>query len=209
MDWKQLQVEVAKLFNEVGCSTQENVKIPGARGEHNIDVYVKFDKFSFNCVWIIECKNWNSNITKEKVLALQSIVQDIGADKGIIVAKQGFQSGAIKCARKTNVILTNFDDLKDYITEEIKHHGWDVLSKRIWYIGQKLLKNRFDPGKLGYIGHVAILELKIREARYGSGRMVLVKNLDEEKFVRYTEAEAFIKHANELLDEIQNRRNIV
>lgn len=84
MDWKELQVAVGELFKSVGCSAEVDKKIEGARGEHCIDVYVQFNMLSVSCVWIIECKNWNSNIPKEKVLALQSIVQDVGADKGVL-----------------------------------------------------------------------------------------------------------------------------
>ncbi|WP_431605167.1 restriction endonuclease [Acinetobacter johnsonii] len=43
---------------------------------------------------MIECKNWKTNIPKEKVLALRSIVEDIGAHRGFIVSNKGFQSGA-------------------------------------------------------------------------------------------------------------------
>ena len=113
MNWKELQDAVAELFRSVGCSADIEKNIEGARGKHNIDVYVHFETLSFNCVWIIECKNWDSNVPKEKVLTLQSIVQDVGADKGVIVSKKGFQSGAIRCAQHSNIILTNFDDLKE------------------------------------------------------------------------------------------------
>lgn len=44
-------------------------------------------------------------MTKEEVLALKSILEDIGADRGIIVSENGFQSGAQDAARGTNITL--------------------------------------------------------------------------------------------------------
>ena len=89
MQWKELQKEVAELFRSVGCFANEDQKVTGVRGEHKVDVYVIFKALSVECSWIVECKHWNTNVTKEKVLALQSIVQDVGADKGVLVAKKG------------------------------------------------------------------------------------------------------------------------
>ena len=213
MDWKELQVAVGELFKSVGCSAEVDKKIEGARGEHCIDVYVQFNMLSVSCVWIIECKNWNSNIPKEKVLALQSIVQDVGADKGVLVSSKGFQRGAIRCAKNSNIILTNFDGLKSYIDDQIRNSGWEALTSRVQYLSTKLLENESKSPNFRDIGHVAIIECKIKEALFGSGRMVLIRSLYEkdgdEVFIKYTKPEEFLMHANQLLDEIQKRNDIV
>ena len=213
MDWKELQVAVGELFKSVGCSSEVDKKIECARGEHCIDVYVQFNMLSFSCIWIIECKNWNSNIPKEKVLALQSIVQDVGADKGVLVSSKGFQSGAIRSANNTNIILTNFEDLKSYIDDQIKNTGWEALTRRVQYLSTKLFENEPHTPNYRDIGHVATIEMKIKEALFGSGRMVLIKSLyeindDDEVFIKYTKPEEFLKHANQLLDEIQKKNDI-
>ena len=44
-------------------------------------------------------KRWTRRVPKEKVMALKAIVEDLGADRGIIVNEAGFQSGAQKAAR--------------------------------------------------------------------------------------------------------------
>lgn len=61
--------------------------------------------------WIIECKAWKNNIPKEKVTALSAIVQDVGADRGFLLSEVGFQSGAIRAARSSNITLTSLEDL--------------------------------------------------------------------------------------------------
>ena len=64
---------------------------------------------------VVECKLWKSRVTKEKVMALKSIVDDLGVDKGIIICEKGFQKGAISAAKKTNIelitCLENFEEI--------------------------------------------------------------------------------------------------
>lgn len=126
MDWREYQEAVADLFRSLGCEVETNETVQGARAEHDIDVWVTFRRFGLQNKWIIECKYWNSIVPKEKVQALKSIVEDIGADKGIIVTEIGFQSGAIYSSNFTNISLKIFKKLKESVKEEIE---------------QKLIKN--------------------------------------------------------------------
>ena len=212
MDWKELQVAVAELFKSVGCAAEIEKKVKGARGEHSIDVYVQFEMLCLICIWANECKHCSSNIPKEKVLAVQSIVQDIGADKGVLISSKGFQSGAIRCTQKSNITLTNFEDLRGYIDDQIRYGAWEALTRRVQYLSMKLFYNQAGKLNLGDFGHVAIIDLKIKEALFGSGRMVLIRSLNEkpgdEVFIKYEEPAEFIKHANQLLDEIEKRNDI-
>lgn len=211
MRWKEFQSEVTELFRSVGCSSEEDMIVSGVRGEHKIDVYVKFRAFSLECTWIVECKYWNSNVTKEKVLALQTIVQDVGADKGVLVSRKGFQSGAVRCAQKSNIILANIDELREYIDDEIRATGWEALTRRVQYLSMRLMNRNRDELNYGDIGHVSIIDMKIRDALFGTGQMVLIRSMDEtakEVFVEHEKPEQFIAHANRLLDEVQQRNNI-
>ncbi|WP_373687671.1 restriction endonuclease [Virgibacillus proomii] len=47
---------------------------------------------------MFECKNWNSKVSKEKILALKSIIEDIPNSVGVMVAPKGYQIGAKKFA---------------------------------------------------------------------------------------------------------------
>jgi len=119
MYWKKFQEVTAQLFRQIGCTAKEDVRVKGARAEHDIDVLVTFDAHGFKVKWVLECKAWNTNIPKEKVLALKSIVNDIGADKGLIICKKGFQPGAIKSAENTNIELISLDDLRKIISSNL------------------------------------------------------------------------------------------
>ena len=75
-------------------------------------MYVTFENFGKQCRWIIECKLWSGRVKKSAVQTLHSIVQNIGADRGVIFCENGFQSGARTAAQGTNVLLQ--DSLEDF-----------------------------------------------------------------------------------------------
>jgi predicted helicase len=54
---------------------------------------------------IIECKHYKSTVDIGKVRELNSKLNELGANKGIIVTTVGFQSGAIELAKKTGIGL--------------------------------------------------------------------------------------------------------
>lgn len=111
--WQEYQQEAAELFRSFGWDAEVEAHVEGARAAHEIDVAVRFDLFGVEVLWVIECKFWNSAIPKEKVLTLQQITQDVGADRAFLLSESGFQSGAVRAAQNTNVTLSNLDDLRD------------------------------------------------------------------------------------------------
>ena len=119
MHWQKFQEITAQVFKQAGCCAEENAAVEGARSKHNVDVLVTFENYGFESKWAVECKSWNSNVTKEKVLALRSIVDDVGADKGLIVCKKNFQSGAVSAANKTNIELVSFSELEQVIASSV------------------------------------------------------------------------------------------
>ena len=119
MTWRQLQEETAEFFRTLGCDAQVEAKVPGARAEHKVDVWVRFTKFGLETKWLIECKYWASSVPKEKVLALKALVEDVGADRGILISAAGFQPGAVRATEKTNITLTDLDGLKETAREDL------------------------------------------------------------------------------------------
>jgi len=131
MSWKKYQEDTAAIFNSIGWKSEIEKDIEGVRGTHEVDVFVTFKQHGIDCQWVVECKCWNSSVPKEKVLALQSIVDDIGADKGVLVSKEGFQDGAIKQSQKSNIFLTSLDELKELVEEEILSYKAENLEKEL------------------------------------------------------------------------------
>lgn len=118
-DWSDYQEEAAEFFRRLGLEAQTNVTVKGVRTTHDIDVLVRSKHAGFEVTWVVECKHWASRVTKLHVLALREIVADIGADRGILLAEKGFQSGAAEAAALTNVHLTSLAEARGGASADI------------------------------------------------------------------------------------------
>lgn len=110
-DWKAYQEEAAAFFRTLGMSASTDTVVDGVRTKHAIDVFVQIELAGFNVKWVVECKQWNHPVTKLHVLALREIVSDLGADRGVILCENGFQSGAHEAAQFTNVQISSLAEL--------------------------------------------------------------------------------------------------
>jgi restriction system protein len=120
----------------------------------------------FDVQWLIECKAWASPVSKEKVLALRSIVDDVGADRGFMMAERGYQRGALEAARFASVMLTSLADLEETLGYEIGIAGlrslWsrvELCRERYWAIDKYDRIDvglRADVGAWGYSGMTVI-----------------------------------------------------
>ncbi len=166
MDWKDYQEETAEFFRSLGLKAETDVTVKGVRTKHDIDVLVKSHHAGFDITWIIECKHWNSKVSKLHVLALREIVSDTGADRGILLAENGFQSGAIEAAALTNVHVTSLAEVTNTASHEILSMQLREIYDRIirckeeyWKIPKRKRIEyglRPDTQEIGYSGDWAI-----------------------------------------------------
>lgn len=95
----------------------------GTPGTHQIDVYWKFDIANVTYQAVVQAKDWSSRVTKEKVLAFKSVLDDLpGQPRGIMVTRVGYQSGAEAFAREHGIEL--------YVLQSIRSDARDVVSKQ-------------------------------------------------------------------------------
>ena len=104
-NWRDYQSAVAGVFRKLRCDVEEDARVRGARATHKVDVDVQFRRLGIGCRWIVECKLWQRRVEKSHVETLKSIVDDIGADRGILFSERGFQPGAHDAASRTNILL--------------------------------------------------------------------------------------------------------
>ncbi len=166
--WKEYQEEAASFFRGLGLDAQTDVTVQGIRTKHDIDVLVKSHHVGFDVTWIVECKHWQTRVSKLHVLALREIVADIGADRGILLFETGFQSGAIEAATLTNVHATSLADVRKSASKEIMSMRLRELYDRIegcreryWNIPKEDRIEyglRPDVGAVGYSG-IQVVEL--------------------------------------------------
>lgn len=133
MDWREYQEKTAEFFRSLGLDAKTDVTIKGVRTTHDVDVLVKFSHVGFDVKWIVECKHWKEKVSKVHVLALREIVSDTGADRGILLAENGFQSGAIEAANLTNVQVTSLANVMSSAKSAI-NSMWlrEIYDRLIW-----------------------------------------------------------------------------
>ncbi len=78
------------------------------------------------------------------VLALREIVTDVGADRGIIMAENGYQKGAHEAAQLTNVQLSSLAELSitargalDAVQLHLLHERIDKCRDRYWELDKE------------------------------------------------------------------------
>lgn len=175
MNWKEYQEKAALFFNSLGLEASVEKVVDGVRGTHEIDVYIKGKSYGVPFTWVVECKAWKSNIPKEKVLALSSIVQDVGADRGFLLSEVGFQSGAIKATKSSNITLTSLEDLKFNVGEDLEEL---TVTSYVWRSTRALqriraFKRKMDEGEfygrcLPTLGRLGLLQLVLEDAANGT-----------------------------------------
>jgi hypothetical protein len=133
-DWFVFQEKIKDFFISIGAEAETNVRVQGVRTTHDIDVAVKTRFLGEDLTWLIEAKHWNSKVKKNQVLALRAIMEDIGADRGFIVSKKGFQSGAVEAAKSTNIRLKTFEELKLDSKEFVEAEILKSYAKRLTII---------------------------------------------------------------------------
>jgi hypothetical protein len=98
-------------------------------------------------------------------------VQDIGADRGFLLSERGFQSGAIRSSKNSNVTLTSLQDMSDntddYLLDSLLEGLFWRLSKsqrRLRDIKKKLYDDEYFPPTFVPLGKVIFLESVIHDA---------------------------------------------
>ena len=165
-EWSEYQEEAAEFFRSLGLEATTNVTVKGIRTTHSIDVLVKSCHAGFEVCWIVECKHWNSRVSKLHVLALREIVTDTGSDRGILLAEKGFQSGAAEAATLTNVHLTSLAETRKEASAEVSrmrltdlYDRVETCRERYWSISKSVRINhglRTDVFESGYSGSSVI-----------------------------------------------------
>lgn len=144
ISWQEYQEKIAKIFRSIGAEAITDYRINGARGKHAIDVWVSIKNFGVPVIWVCECKLWKNPIPKEKVLTLYEIMKDIGADRGFLFSESGFQSGAIRVTKNTNITLTSIDGLEEWIAEGLQELALINFLKLVNSIRRDLKKGWID-----------------------------------------------------------------
>jgi hypothetical protein len=104
------ELQLRNLFEARGYRAMQDVRMVGRSGaEHQIDVFAEFDLPLQTVRLIVEAKAHESPIDKDVLLKLVQIVDDLGADRGVLATTSHFTPGALKMAEGHNVDLWDRD----------------------------------------------------------------------------------------------------
>jgi hypothetical protein len=219
--WKQYQERVAQLFRELGCDVKTDCVVEGARGPHDIDVSVRFVRFGLHQHWIVECKLWTRRVSKLNVAALQKIVENVGADRGLLIAEAGHQSGAHIAAKNTNISLISLADLRESAKAELLSLGFSEVRRRATVMKRYTLslweevrtgpfwKSHPKPGidaalAINIGSSASFIDHGAEEAQLGHFPIVLVVRDDVERAVQANDLEEFVEAASAILDNLDS-----
>lgn len=117
-NWKDLQDKVAEIFTDIGYKAVVGKDIQTVRGVVRVDVFA-VDKGQLpNIVYLCECKHWERRIPKGVVHSFRTVVQDSGANCGIVISKRGFQRGAYEAAKSTSIELVDWFAFQNLFEEK-------------------------------------------------------------------------------------------
>lgn len=144
--WEELEETVADILGECGMESKRSVNLRLPRGSVDIDVVAKETSQGIETLIISECKNWKTNVPREIVHAFRTVMHEIGANRGYIISRVGFQVGAYEAAEATNINLVTFQQFQERYFEK-----W--YRGRLWQVERHIgnFNTYFEPtGKPGY-----------------------------------------------------------
>ena len=112
---REFELEVKATLDELSAGltdyqAQQREIVAGTDGEYEIDITVRFTALNADYLTLVECKRYKKPVEREKVQALLSKMQSVGAHKGIIFSTSGFQSGASEFAGVHGIALIELVD---------------------------------------------------------------------------------------------------
>lgn len=110
---------------------------------YEVDVYYEFWKAGVRHRVAIECKDWKTPVSQGQILEFHQKIKNIGNDLvGVVVARNGYQEGAIKVAERHGVLaLTEASIpsipqlLAQHITTSFIHEP-DLVGEPFWCIAE-------------------------------------------------------------------------
>ena len=116
--WQELEAHVQNVYQTIldledkAILVAKDVQIRGRHGdEYQIDVYYEFEVAGLRHRVAIECKNTQRPVERERVIAFKGKIDDCLDIRGVMVAANGYQSGAIDYAKNNGVVLLEVSDL--------------------------------------------------------------------------------------------------
>lgn len=113
MDDKEYEATTAALYQALGEGSGVTIegfgascRVQGKSGSwYQIDVLARQSNGLQTVRTAVECKYWKRRVTRNVVSNLITLLEDTNIEKGVVVSKEGFSSGAVSLANQRNISL--------------------------------------------------------------------------------------------------------
>ena len=104
-------------MGECGLDVEGPKELALARGTVEVDISATDREATPPGFYLCECKHWKTNVPKAIVHAFRTVMGDSGANLGMIISSQGFQSGAHEAAKNANIKLLSWEEFQGLFAE--------------------------------------------------------------------------------------------
>lgn len=115
--WEDLQNSVSKILLECGLKSETPKKIQTVRGIVEVDVYAVDYSLKPSPTYLCECKYWKRTVPQTVIHAFHDVVNNFGANWGLVISSNGYQSGAFEAAKNTNIRLLDWIGFQNVFEE--------------------------------------------------------------------------------------------
>ena len=183
-----LELKLVELFRKKGYDVIHDAKRMGRSGaEHQIDLLAEYRCPLHVSTVVVEAKSYDSPINKDRIMKLVQIVDDIGADRGIIVTTSYFTPEAITISNGHNVELWNREQLAKFLGEIEIVAAEKGISKEI-FVNERVVRPVLPLQDAKNLEN-KILEQRAKGGFLGAGRIVEQLDSINLKYFPYYEAE--------------------
>jgi hypothetical protein len=93
------------------AKTENDIKLIGKSGtKRQIDVFIKGNIYAFEVKILVDSKNYSNPVDIKEVESIIGMVEDVGANLGVIVCPSGFTDGAKRRAETSSIQLYEIYD---------------------------------------------------------------------------------------------------
>lgn len=112
-------------------SVEHDVQLDSPYGNRQIDVLLRSQVAGLDILTVVECKDFKKNLSIEYVDNLASKMEDVGANKAVLVARKGFSKNAKRKAARLGITLCTAHDVSNMSALEGIGLKFPVLMKEV------------------------------------------------------------------------------
>ena len=132
VDFEICCVEAIKAYaqkeNVTDFTVLHNQKLKTVDGTYQIDILCQFTMIGMSFKVLVECKRYKHTVERKVVAEMDAKLRSLGAQKGLIIATSGFQSGAVHYAEEHNIAPAQIVDAQiQYIRNSVSRQPREVL----------------------------------------------------------------------------------